>query len=68
MVDRVGSGDAFAGGLIHGLLNGEAPQKVLDFAAAACALKHTVVGDISEVSESEIRALAEGEGNVIFKR
>lgn len=68
ITDRVGSGDAFAGGLIHGLLNKAEPQKALDFALAACALKHTVPGDFWEGSENEILSLAEGDGNAVFRR
>ncbi len=60
IVDRVGSGDAFSGGLIHGLLTLE-KQKAIEFAVAASALKHTITGDFNLVSESDVIFLAEGD-------
>jgi len=60
IVDRVGGGDAFAAGLIHGFLNGWDAQRTVDFAAAASALKHTVPGDFNAVSEAEVIELMEG--------
>jgi 2-dehydro-3-deoxygluconokinase len=59
VVDRIGGGDAFAAGLLHGLVRGE-PS--LDFALAAAALKHSIAGDFNLVSEAEVRALVEGGG------
>lgn len=59
VVDRIGGGDAFAAGLLHGLVRG-APS--LDFALAAAALKHSIAGDFNLVSEAEVRALVEGGG------
>ena len=51
VVDRVGSGDAFMGGLIYGLVEyKENKQKALDFAVAACCLKHTIAGDYNLVT------------------
>ncbi len=52
VVDRIGTGDAYAAGLIYGLIHFE-DQKALEFANAACALKHTILGDanLSEVDE-----------------
>lgn len=60
IVDRVGGGDSFSGGLIHGLLKFEDPQKALEFAVAASALKHTIPGDFNAVSEEEVLSLANG--------
>jgi 2-dehydro-3-deoxygluconokinase len=61
IVDRVGGGDAFAGGLIYGLLKyGENPQKALDFATAAGCLKHTVPGDMNMVTVSEVEGIMSG--------
>lgn len=62
VVDRVGSGDAFMGGLIYGLLefkNDE--QRALDFAVAACCLKHTISGDYNLVSVMEVEKMLGGE-------
>lgn len=62
IVDRVGSGDAFAAGVIHGLLAWHwDAQKALDFGIAAAALKHTIPGDINLVSYPEVEALAGGD-------
>jgi 2-dehydro-3-deoxygluconokinase len=58
-VDRVGTGDAFAGGLIYGLLHLK-PQEALEFAVAAGAIKHSVPGDILLCSKSEIEELLTG--------
>jgi len=60
IVDRVGSGDAFAGGLIYGLLKYGNSQKALDFATAAGSLKHSIPGDASVVSVSEAETLMSG--------
>lgn len=66
IVDRVGGGDAFAGGVLHGLLNKEDYQKVIDFATAASALKHTVHGDCNQFSQQEVESfLAMGSGKII---
>lgn len=59
IVDRVGTGDAFAGGLIYGLLHME-PQEAIEFAMAAGAIKHSVPGDILLCSLQEINELASG--------
>jgi 2-dehydro-3-deoxygluconokinase len=62
IVDRVGGGDSFVGGLIYGLVTtSEDPQKVLDFAVAASALKHTVFGDFNQVTVSEVEKLMKGD-------
>lgn len=64
IVDRVGSGDSFMGGLIYGLLaNPDSPQKTLDFAIAASALKHTIFGDFNLVSVEEVEKLMKGDGS-----
>ena len=60
IVDRVGAGDAFAGGLIYGLVRGENPQKALDFAVALSCLKHTIYGDSSVVRLEEAEKLMKG--------
>lgn len=60
IVDRVGGGDSFGGGLIHGLLSGWAPQKTIDFAVAASCLKHSIEHDFNLVTEAEVNALAAG--------
>jgi 2-dehydro-3-deoxygluconokinase len=62
IVDRVGGGDAFAGALIYGLKTyGENKQRVLNFAAAASCLKHTVFGDFNMVTVQEIEKLMGGD-------
>jgi 2-dehydro-3-deoxygluconokinase len=59
IVDRVGSGDAFAAGVIHGLLKPKWPaQKMIDYAVAAGAFKHSVPGDVNVATEEEIMELA----------
>ncbi len=60
LVDRVGGGDSFGGGLIYSLLNGYDDQKTIDFAVAASCLKQTIEHDFNLVSVSEIAALAAG--------
>ena len=64
MVDRVGGGDSFMGGLIYGLLSFvDNPQKTLDFAVAASALKHTIFGDFNLVKVSEVEKLMKGDAS-----
>lgn len=66
IIDRVGGGDAFAGGVLHGLLNKADHQKVINFATAASALKHTVHGDCNQFSQEEVESfLALGSGKII---
>jgi 2-dehydro-3-deoxygluconokinase len=60
VVDRVGAGDAFMGGLIYGLRRYADPQRALNFAAAAACLKHSLPGDFNAVSAAEVEALAAG--------
>lgn len=64
LVDRVGGGDSFAGGLIHGLLayNGD-EKKALEFAVAASALKQTIPGDVNHVSTEEVETLMNGDAS-----
>jgi 2-dehydro-3-deoxygluconokinase len=61
IVDRVGGGDSFAGGLIYGLLSGKDFKQSLEFAVAASALKHTIPGDFNLVTKEEVEALAMGD-------
>jgi 2-dehydro-3-deoxygluconokinase len=63
IVDRVGGGDSFAGGLIHGLLTKATQGEALEFAVAASALKHTINGDVNMVSAAEVEALAAGDAS-----
>ena len=63
IVDRVGGGDSFAAGLIYGLLKEYEPQKTIDFAVAASALKHTIEGDFNRVSIREVEHLMYGDGS-----
>lgn len=63
IVDRVGGGDAFAAGLIHGLLTKETQAEALEFAVAASALKHTIEGDVNLVGIDEVEALAGGDSS-----
>ena len=60
IVDRVGGGDSFSGGIIHGLLTKATQGEALEFAVAASALKHTINGDFNLVSASEVESLAGG--------
>lgn len=63
IVDRVGGGDSFAGGLIYGMLSGKSNQDALEFAVAASALKHTIPGDFNLVEISEVDRLAGGDSS-----
>lgn len=63
IIDRVGGGDSFSGGLIHGLLTKATQGEALEFAVAASALKHTINGDFNLVSVEEVEALAGGSAN-----
>ena len=64
IVDRVGGGDSFMGGLIYGLITyGENDQKALDFAVAASALKHTIYGDANLVTVAEVEKLMSGDAS-----
>ena len=63
IVDRVGGGDSFSGGIIHGLLTKGTQAEALEFAVAASALKHTIPGDFNMVSAGEVEALAGGDAS-----
>jgi 2-dehydro-3-deoxygluconokinase len=68
VVDRIGAGDAFTAGLIHGLLMDEPMERTIEFATAASCLKHTIPGDFNLVSMAEVRHLMEGEGCARIQR
>lgn len=63
IVDRVGGGDSFAGGLIYSILAGKPAQEALEFAVAASCLKHTIFGDFNLVSVDEVETLAGGDAS-----
>ncbi|HET8655412.1 MAG TPA: sugar kinase [Longimicrobiaceae bacterium] len=64
IVDRVGGGDSFAGGLVYGLLTYPGDdQKALEFATAASALKHSIPGDFNRVSVGEVETLMKGDAS-----
>lgn len=62
IIDRVGGGDSFAGGLIYGLNHYGDRQQALEFAVAASCLKHSVIGDFNRVNVSDVEKLAGGDG------
>jgi 2-dehydro-3-deoxygluconokinase len=62
IVDRIGTGDAFAAGILHGALAGLDDQATLDFALAACCLKHSIPGDVNRASVAQIQELLAGRG------
>jgi 2-dehydro-3-deoxygluconokinase len=63
IVDRVGGGDSFGGGLIYSLLLQKDGAYVINFAVAASALKHTIEGDFNLVTKAEVEALMTGSGS-----
>ena len=63
IVDRVGGGDSFAGGLIFALLRGDEPDRAINFAVAASCLKHSVAGDFNRVTLEEVETLAQGDAS-----
>ena len=63
IVDRVGGGDSFMGGLIYGLREYKDDERALHFAVAASALKHTIYGDFNLVSVAEVENLMRGDGS-----
>jgi 2-dehydro-3-deoxygluconokinase len=63
IVDRVGGGDSFAGGLIYALLRGDGAEKAINFAVAASCLKHSVSGDYNRVTLEEVETLAKGDAS-----
>jgi 2-dehydro-3-deoxygluconokinase len=68
IVDRVGGGDAFIAGLVHGLIRFNDEQKALEFGVAASALKHTIEGDALISTEAEVEAIRQGETSGRIKR
>lgn len=63
IVDRVGGGDSFAGGLIYGLDHYGDRQQALEFAVAASCLKHSIIGDFNRVGASDVEKLMGGDGS-----
>jgi 2-dehydro-3-deoxygluconokinase len=63
IVDRVGAGDSFAGGLIYGLLTYKDDARALEFATAASCLKHSIIGDYNRVTVAEVEDLVKGGGS-----
>lgn len=63
IVDRVGGGDSFGGGLIYSMLSGKDSQSAIEFAVAASCLKHSIEGDVNMVSVEEVEKLATGDGS-----
>ncbi|MGN1047612.1 MAG: PfkB family carbohydrate kinase [Eubacteriales bacterium] len=63
IVDRVGGGDSFGAGLIYATLSDMEPQAAIEFAVAASCLKHTIEGDMNQVSVAEVMQLAGGDGS-----
>jgi 2-dehydro-3-deoxygluconokinase len=60
IIDRVGGGDSFGGGLIYSQLVGKDPQQSINFAVAASCLKHTISHDFNLVTVEEVESLAKG--------
>ena len=63
IVDRVGGGDSFGAGLIYSFLNDYSSQDAIEFAVAASCLKHSIEGDLNQVSVSEVKNLADGDAS-----
>jgi 2-dehydro-3-deoxygluconokinase len=63
LVDRVGGGDSFVGGLLYALNEKTDPQEQIEFAVAASCLKHTIEGDFNQVTISEVETLMAGDGS-----
>jgi len=63
IVDRVGGGDSFGGGLIYSLVTGKTSKEAIEFAVAASALKHSIDGDYNRVTVAEVEKLAGGDGS-----
>ena len=63
IVDRVGGGDSFGGGLIYSLINGYDEQSAIEFAVAASCLKHSIEGDYNMVTVAEVNSLAGGDAS-----
>ena len=67
IIDRVGAGDAFGAGIIYGTLQNFTPAELIEFAAAANALKHTINGDASLMSADETKAIAIGKKGEVMR-
>ena len=63
IIDRVGGGDSFSGGLIYGLNNYDSKKDALEFAVAASCLKHSIPGDFNRVSVAEVEKLKGGDAS-----
>lgn len=63
IVDRVGGGDSFGGGLIYACLQNMKPQEIIEFAVAASCLKHSIEGDFNQASVDEVKKLAGGDAS-----
>ena len=63
IIDRIGGGDSFGGGLIYALLSGKSNQQAVEFAVAASALKHSIEGDYNHATVAEVEKLAGGDGS-----
>lgn len=68
IVDRIGTGDSFTGGLIYSLMRGDSEQTAINFATAAGAWKHTIPGDWNRATVAELEALAAGQTGRAVKR
>jgi 2-dehydro-3-deoxygluconokinase len=68
MVDRIGSGDAFAAGVLHGRMGSQSIGQSLEFGLAAAVLKHSVPGDVNRVSEAEVTACLAGASAALIRR
>ena len=67
--DRIGGGDAFASGVIHGLVKDfNNPEYALKFGLATSILEHTIYGDVSTFSEKEIQEFIDSNGNAAIQR
>ena len=68
IIDRVGSGDSFASGLIYGLVTNMSMSDAAEFGVAASALKHTIPGDFNHATLNEVKDLMKGDGSGIVQR
>ncbi len=68
IIDRVGGGDSFGGGLIYSILSGKDTQAAVEFAVAASALKHSIEGDYNMMTVAEVEKLAGGDGSGRIQR
>lgn len=63
IVDRVGGGDCFGGGLIYAMMSGYSSKDTIEFAVAASCLKHSIEGDFNHATLSEVKTLMGGDGS-----